>query len=171
MNRFSMSKGELVPPFTSSNNPVICRRRDLCTQVSKQALSISGLFKQASKHRAPYQASKRVDLKYDASLLVDTTVQDTRCWWCSSSRQDVAYLMLKCRKWRRQRMEMLDKLETSKIWISARKGERDFIMLFEGIATESVLHLIEHTAVGKRRDVENTRELDEWDSGLLGRED
>jgi hypothetical protein len=73
MNEFSMSKGEFVPPFTSSNISVICRRRDLCTQASKQASSIFGLSKQASKHRTPYQASKRVDLKHGACMLVDTT--------------------------------------------------------------------------------------------------
>jgi hypothetical protein len=74
MNEFSMSKGEFVPPFTSSNISVICRRRDLCTQASKQASSIFGLSKQASKHRTPYQASKQVDLKHGACLLVDTTL-------------------------------------------------------------------------------------------------
>jgi hypothetical protein len=73
MNRFSINKGKFVPPFTLSNISVICRRRGLCTQASKQASSIFGLFKQASKHRTPYQASKREDLKHGACLLVDTT--------------------------------------------------------------------------------------------------
>jgi hypothetical protein len=64
--------------------------------------------------------------------------------------------MPKCRKWRRQRMEKLDRLETSRIRISARKDERDLIMLFDRAATESVLHSIEHTAVDKRREVGNS---------------
>jgi len=42
-------------------------------QASKQASSVSGRSKQASKHRTPYQASKRVDLKHGACLLVDST--------------------------------------------------------------------------------------------------
>lgn len=50
----------------------------------------------------------------------------------------------------------LGRLETNKIRISARQDENDLIMLFDEAATEPVLLFIEHTAVGKRREEENT---------------
>jgi hypothetical protein len=55
--QIDIQKAKPVPRFTSLNISVICRRRGLCTQASKQASSSFGRFKQASKHRTPYQAS------------------------------------------------------------------------------------------------------------------
>lgn len=49
-------------------------------------------------------------------------VEDARCWWCGGSRQTVAHLMLECRKWRRERVAMLEELNADRIWISARRG-------------------------------------------------
>jgi len=97
-------------------------------------------------------------------------VDDARCWWCNDSRQSVAHLMLKCRKWRRERERMLHALEAKKIKISARRDEQDLLALFGETGVEAVLRFIECAAVGKRTEATSTQELDEW-VGLLDRED
>ena len=97
-------------------------------------------------------------------------VDDARCWWCNDSRQSVAHLMLKCRKWRRERERMLHALEAKKIKISTRRNEQDVLVLFGETAVEAVLRFIECTAVGKRAEADSTQGLDEWDVGLLDRE-
>ena len=40
-------------------------------------------------------------------LLRMKKVRDSRCWWCGSRQQNVNHLMLKCRRWRRERESML----------------------------------------------------------------
>lgn len=75
MNRFSAIKGEFVPLFTLSSTQAACKRTLIFP--SKQASSIFHVSKQASKHMASYQASKRVTAKHGACLLVDITERQT----------------------------------------------------------------------------------------------
>ena len=77
-------------------------------------------------------------------------VQDAQCWWCSSSRQTVEHLLLECRKWRRERMTMIQKLSIKNIIISETPDQRNVKILFEDNATVDVLKFIEKTEVGKR---------------------
>jgi hypothetical protein len=97
--------------------------------------------------------------------------EDARCWWCGNSRQSVAHLMLDCRKWRRERETLLSSLEARKIRISARKDDSDLKVLFSEAAMETVLHFIEGTAIGKRREIEETQRADERDVSMLDRDD
>lgn len=104
-------------------------------------------------------------------LMRTNRMEHARCWWCNGRRQSVAHLMFECRKWRRERERMLRALEAKKIDISARRNEQDLLLLFGEAAVEMVLRFIERTAVGKRTETNSTQELDEWDVGLLDRED
>lgn len=54
----------------------------------------------------------------------------------------------------------MNRLEAKKILISARKDENDSSRLFGEAATETVLHRIEPTAVGRRREVEDAKRPD-----------
>jgi len=92
--------------------------------------------------------------------------QDARCWWCGHSRQTVAHLMLECRKWRRERDVMLQKLRSDKLMISPRRDWADLEVLFREEATTAVLGFIESTEVGKR--LENGMNKDDlWDIDRL----
>lgn len=90
-------------------------------------------------------------------LMRTKRVHDARCWWCNDNRQSVAHLMLKCRKWRRERERMLHALEAKKIKISTRRNEQDVLVLFGETAVEAVLRFIECTAVGKRAEANSTQ--------------
>lgn len=105
-----------------------------------------------------------------AYLLRIGKVKDARCWWCGSSRQTVAHLMLQCRKWRRQRDKMLRDLISNKIVISARRCHADLKILFRDNAIEQVLRFIESTEVGKKLagDADNQ---DSWDTDRLDQGD
>ena len=89
-------------------------------------------------------------------------VQDTRCWWCSSSKQTVEHLLLKCRKWRRERATMIRKLRTKNVAISETPDQMNIRILFGDNATVDVLEFIEKTEVGKRLAVESDI-ADSWD--------
>lgn len=88
-------------------------------------------------------------------------VQDATCWWCRADSQTVAHLMLKCRKWRRQRDCMLRELRAKKISISRRDRE-DLKTLFGNGAIAEVLRFIDNTEVGTRLEKEGTSD-DWWD--------
>lgn len=83
-------------------------------------------------------------------LLKIEKVQDDRCWWCGSRKQNVNHLMLKCRPRRKERESMLSTLASKKIGISARKNRQDFETLFGEASIETVLRFTESTSVGKR---------------------
>lgn len=97
-------------------------------------------------------------------------VQDARCWWCGCSRQTVTHLMLECRKWRRERKTMLQRLTSGKISISPRRDWTDLKTLFGEDAILAVLRFIENTKVGKRL-TDDTNNCDSWDIDLLDRGD
>lgn len=88
-------------------------------------------------------------------------VQDSRCWWCGSRQQNVNHLMLKCRKWRRERKSMLSTLASKKTKISARMDGQDLETLFGEASIETVLRFIELTSVGKRVEAYDTRRIHE----------
>jgi hypothetical protein len=60
--------------------------------------------------------------------------EDASCWWCHSSRQTVAHLLLECRKWRRERETMVKKLETKDITVSETPDRRKLKILFSDSA-------------------------------------
>jgi hypothetical protein len=60
------------------------------------------------------------------------------------------YIMLDFRKWRRMREIMLKRLEAKTIRISATKDEGDMKALFSEAAMETLLHLREGTAIGRK---------------------
>jgi len=96
-------------------------------------------------------------------LLRTKQAQDARCWWCNSSRQTVAHLLMECRKWRKERGAMLKDMHEKKIKISARRDTSDLQLLFGESAAEAVLRFLDHTAVGKRKEDREARDIDEWD--------
>lgn len=96
--------------------------------------------------------------------------QDARCWWCNGSSQSVTHLMFKCRKWRRERGLMLRAISSKKTKISARMNKEDLGILFGDASIEIVLRFIGRTAAGKRREADGAQRDDEWDIGLLDRE-
>jgi hypothetical protein len=104
-----------------------------------------------------------------AHLLRIGKVGDAQCWWCGGSGQTVAHLLLKCRKWRRQRDTMLRKLRAKKMLISARRDQADLKTLFGAEATAEVLRFIDDTEVGKRQIKEGNSD-DSWDIERLDRD-
>lgn len=66
---------------------------------------------------------------------------------------------------------MLHALEAKKTKISAKRNEQDLLALFRETAVEAVLRFIECTAIGRKTEANSRQELDEWDVGLLDRED
>lgn len=100
-------------------------------------------------------------------LLKTKQAEDARCWWCNSSRQTVAHLLMECRKWRRERDVMLRDMHQKKIKISARRDTSDLRLLFGESAAEAVLRFLEHTAVGKRKEDREARVVDEWNMDRL----
>jgi len=101
-------------------------------------------------------------------LLRINKVQDARCWWCGGSKQTVAHLMLECRKWRRERETMLQRLSAKNVAITERRDWRDLETLFEQVATIDVLQYIESTEVGKKLP-DGTDKCDSWDIERLDR--
>jgi hypothetical protein len=88
-------------------------------------------------------------------------VQDSRCWWCSSRQQSVSHLMLKCRKWRRERELMSSTLAYKKIEIFARTNGQDLETSFEEASIEVVLRFMESTSIGKRVEAYDAQKMDE----------
>jgi hypothetical protein len=76
--------------------------------------------------------------------------------------------MLKCRKWRRERETMLQRLSAKNVAITERRDRRDLETLFEQVATIDVLRYIESTEVGKKL-LDGTDKCDSWDIERLDR--
>lgn len=89
-------------------------------------------------------------------------VEDAQCWWCGGSSQTVAHLLLRCRKWRRQRDSLLRGMRAEEIVISARRDRADLESLFSDEATKEVLRFIGNTEVGRPMTKEENRD-DYWD--------
>jgi hypothetical protein len=102
-------------------------------------------------------------------LLRIKKARDARCWWCRHSRQTVVHLLLECRKWRRERDAMLQKLRAAKNAISVRRDEADLETLFKEDAMMATLQFIEATEVGKKL-TEEPNEDDSWDIDRLDRD-
>jgi hypothetical protein len=107
-----------------------------------------------------------------AHLMRIGKAEDARCWWCSGSRQTVAHLLLECRKWRRERESMVQKLKAKDITVSETPDRRNLKILFEDNAIVDMLEFVEQTEVGKRPGAENNK-VDWWDAERLdqGNED
>lgn len=84
-----------------------------------------------------------------AHLMRIGKAEDARCWCCSGSRQTVAHLLLECRKWRRERETMVQKLQATDITISETPDRRALKILFEDNAKVDMLEFVEETEVGK----------------------
>jgi hypothetical protein len=103
-----------------------------------------------------------------AHLLRIGKVGDAQCWWCGGNSQTVAHLLLRCRKWRRQRDTMLRELRAKKVLISARRDQADLKTLFGAEAISEVLRFIDNTEVGRRLIKEGDSD-DSWDIERLDR--
>lgn len=103
-----------------------------------------------------------------AHLLRIGKVEDARCWWCDDSGQTVAHLLLRCRKWRRQRDCMMRGMRAMEIPISAMRDEVDLMTMFGEAATAEVLRFIGNTEVGRPLVKEGNKE-DYWDIKQLDR--
>jgi len=103
-------------------------------------------------------------------LLRINKVQDARCWWCGGSMQTVANLMLECRKWRRERETMPQRLSAKNVKITERRDRRDLEILFEQDATINIVQYIESTEVGKKLP-DSTDKCDSWDIERLDQDD
>lgn len=88
-------------------------------------------------------------------------VEDAQCWWCGGSSQTVAHLLLRCRKWRRQRDSMMRRMRAEEVIISARRDRADLESLFRDEATKEVLRFIGNTEVGRPMTREENRD-DYW---------
>jgi hypothetical protein len=97
-------------------------------------------------------------------------VEDARWWWCNSSRQTVAHLLLECRKWRRERETMAKKLKAKDITVSETPDRRNLKILFPDNAIVDMLEFVEKTEVGKRPGAENDK-VDLWDVERLDKRD
>ena len=120
-------------------------------------------------------AARKLQLKSNHAvtgvhLLRINKVQAARCWWCGGSKQTVAHLMLECRKWRRERETMLQRLKAKNVTITERRDRRDLETLFEQVATIDVLQYIESTEVGKKLP-DGTDKCDLWDIERLDQDD
>lgn len=58
---------------------------------------------------------------------------------------------------------MLKDMHEKKIKISTRRDKSDLQLLFGESAAEAVLRFLDHTAVGKRKEDREERDIDEWD--------
>lgn len=76
--------------------------------------------------------------------------EDARCWWCTSSRQTVVHLLLECRKWRRKREAMVQKLKARGVTVSETPDRRNLELLFRDNAIVDMLEFMEKTEVGKK---------------------
>jgi len=74
---------------------------------------------------------------------------------------------MECRRWKRERDVMLRDMHQKKIRISAQRDTSDLQLLFDESAAEAVLQFLDHTAVGKRMEDREARDIDEWDIGRL----
>jgi hypothetical protein len=97
-----------------------------------------------------------------AHLLRIGKVEDAQCWWCGGSSQTVAHLLLRCRKWRRQRDSMMRGMRAERVIISARRDSADLENLFGETAAKEVLRFIGNTEVGRPMTKEENRD-DYWD--------
>jgi hypothetical protein len=95
-------------------------------------------------------------------LLTIGKVQDAHCWWCGNSRQTVIHLMLRCRKWRRERDVMLQKLKVKRSTVGEVQDRTHLETLFERAATAEVPQFIEDTEMGKKP-------TDDTNKGSVGR--
>jgi hypothetical protein len=96
--------------------------------------------------------------------------KDARCWWCNSSRQTVAHLLLECRKWRREREVMVQKLKAKVLTVSKMPDRKNLEVMFADKATVDMLEFVEKTEVGKRAGAENDK-VDSWDVERLDQRD
>jgi hypothetical protein len=78
--------------------------------------------------------------------------------------------MLECRKWRRERETMLQRLRVKNVTITERRDWRDLETLFEQVATIDILQYIESTEVRKKLP-DGTNKCDSWDIERLDQED
>lgn len=102
-------------------------------------------------------------------LLRTEQAQDARCWWCDSSSQTVAHLLMECRKWRRECDVMLKDVQRKKIKVSARRNTSDLQLLFHEDAAEAMFRFLDHTAVGKRREEREAEAASEMGTNELSR--
>lgn len=72
------------------------------------------------------------------------------------------HLMLSCRRWRRERDTMLQKLKIRRTTTGESQEQTHLETLFREAATREVLRFIESTEVGKRI-TNNTHKSDLWD--------
>lgn len=66
---------------------------------------------------------------------------------------------------------MLNAPELIKIKRSDGRDEGGLLVLFGASAVEMVLLFVDSTEASKKREAEDTQRLDEWNVGLLGRDD
>jgi len=92
-----------------------------------------------------------------AHMLRIGKVEDAQRWWCGGSSQTVAHLLLRCRKWRRQRDSLLRGMRAEEIFISARRDQADLESPFRDVATREVLRFIGNTEVGRPMTKEENR--------------
>jgi hypothetical protein len=101
-----------------------------------------------------------------AHLLRIGKVKDAQCWWCGKSSQTAAHLLLRCRKWRRQRDSMMRGLRAERVFISASRDGADLDSLCRAEATTKVLQFIADTEVGRPL-VNGENRDDYWDMEKL----
>lgn len=94
--------------------------------------------------------------------------EEARCWWCSNSRQTVKHLLLECRKWRREREILIQKLKARDIAVSETPDRRNLKILFGDNAIVDMLKFVENTEIGKRQGAGDDK-IDSWDVERLDR--
>lgn len=81
-----------------------------------------------------------------------------------------AHLLLECRKWRREREAMVQKLKARDITVSETPDRRNLEILFRDNAIVEMLEFMEKTEVGKKPGTEHNK-VDSWDVERLDQRD
>jgi hypothetical protein len=135
----------------------------------KAATKVNKQIKHAKKSTmARYLQLKCGHATTGAHLLRIGKAQDAQCWWCGQSSQTVSHLLLECRKWRRQRDSMLQKLRVRKVSVGGGRDPAGLKILPSDEAMTDVPQFIQDTDVGKKPagDANNS---DSWDIERLDR--
>ena len=109
-----------------------------------------------------------------ASYLHRIKRSDTsKCWWCNAAKQDIDYLLFKCRHWSLQRKTFYNELRRQRIATPRMSKERPKNRLFNTQkAIKPILDFINATNIGQRlneneEEEENWDRLDKWDLSRL----
>ena len=90
-----------------------------------------------------------------------------KCQWCGNENQDSTHILLQCKKWKKQREQLLKNLRRKRIFLSPRLNRKDTKKLFWKEAAEATLKFLSETQAGVIQNGDDEKWLDTWDLQLL----